>query len=121
MLTVVAQLALAVVFLYSAMDKLRHWGEGIAEVAGLGIPFPAGFAAMTIATQLAGGATVATGVLAAPGALLLAAFTVAATLLGHRFWLLHGQGARHEFTTALEHVAIVGGLLLVAQRHGLNF
>jgi putative oxidoreductase len=121
MLTLVAQLAMATVFLYSAADKLRHWNESIAEVAGLGIPAPALFAAMTIAAQLIGGLAVATGILAAPGALLLAAFTVAATVLGHRFWLLHGQVARHEFTTALEHLAIVGGLLLVAQIHGLRF
>jgi uncharacterized membrane protein YphA (DoxX/SURF4 family) len=121
MLTLLAQLALATVFLYSAVDKLRHWKESIAEVASLGIPFPAGFAAMTVATQLAGGGAVASGVLAAPGALLLAAFTVAATVLGHRFWLLHGQVARHEFTTALEHLAIVGGLLLVARIHGMSF
>jgi hypothetical protein len=42
-------------------------------------------------------------------------------VLGHRFWLLHGQVARHEFTTALEHLAIVGGLLLVARIHGMSF
>jgi putative oxidoreductase len=48
------------------------------------------------------------------GALLLAGFTVAATLLGQRFWLRSGAEFRHELTTSLEHVAIVGGLLLVS-------
>ena len=121
MLILAAQLALAAVFLYSAADKVRHWNDSISEVAGLGIPAPVVFAAMTVATQLIGGLAVASGSLAAPGALLLAAFTVAATVLGHRFWLLQGQVARREFTTALEHLAIVGGLLLVAQIHGLHF
>ena len=47
-------------------------------------------------------------------ALLLAGFTVAATLLGHRFWLRRGAEFRLELTTSLEHVAIVGGLLLLS-------
>jgi putative oxidoreductase len=48
------------------------------------------------------------------GALLLAGFTIAATLLGHRFWLRRRSEFHHELTTNLEHVAIVGGLLLLS-------
>jgi hypothetical protein len=50
---------------------------------------------------------------AAIGAAILAAFTIVATVLGHRFWLLHGDSAKREFTASLEHVAVVGGLLFV--------
>jgi uncharacterized membrane protein YphA (DoxX/SURF4 family) len=57
---------------------------------------------------------VATGLFAWLGALVLAAFTVAATVVGHRFWLRRGAEFRHELTTSLEHVAIVGGLLLLS-------
>ena len=70
--------------------------------------------AATIFTQLVGGFLVATGFFAWLGALLLAGFTVPATLLGHRFWLRHRSEFRHELTTSLEHVAIVGGLLLLS-------
>ena len=108
-----ARLLLAVVFLYSGQDKLRHWHASVAEVAALGMPLPASFAAATIAIQIAGGLSLVFGLAAAAGASLLALFTVAATLLGHRFWLLHGIKARHEFTTSLEHLAIVGGLMMV--------
>ena len=85
---VAARLLLAAVFLYSGQDKLRHWPASLREVAALGIG-------------------------AAVGAALLAGFTIVATLLGHRFWLLHGSEARRELTTSLEHLAIVGGLVLV--------
>jgi uncharacterized membrane protein YphA (DoxX/SURF4 family) len=108
-----ARVMLAVVFLYSGQDKLRHWGASIDEVAKMGLPVPAAFAAATILTQLLGGLSVATGIGAPVGAALLAFFTIVATLLGHRFWLLRGEVARHELTTSLEHLAIVGGLLLV--------
>jgi uncharacterized membrane protein YphA (DoxX/SURF4 family) len=108
-----AHALLAAVFLYSGQDKLRHWQDGINEVTDLGLPWPRLFAAATIATQLIGGLAVLTGIGAAWGAAVLALFTLAATVLGHRFWLLHGDRAKQEFTTSLEHLAIVGGLLLL--------
>jgi putative oxidoreductase len=110
----IARLCLAAVFLYSGVDKLCHWRASIEEVRGDGLPWPAAFAAATVFVQLAGGCVVATGFFAWVGALLLAGFTVAATVLGHRFWLRRGAEFRHELTTSLEHVAIVGGLLLLS-------
>ncbi len=109
----IVRLCLAAVFLYSGVDKLWHWRSSIEEVKGDGLPWPAVFAGATVFTQLVGGCLVAIGLLAWLGALLLAGFTVAATLLGHRFWLRRGAELRHEVTTSLEHVAIVGGLLLL--------
>ena len=110
----IARRCLATVFLYSAVDKLGHWRSSIEEVKGDGLPWPAAFAGATVFTQLVGGCLVATGFFAWLGALLLSSFTVAATLLGHRFWLRRGAEFRHELTTSLEHVAIVGGLLLLS-------
>lgn len=110
----IARLCLAIVFLYSGIDKLWHWRASIAEVRGDGLPWPVAFAGATVCTQFVGGSLVATGFLAWLGALLLAGFTVTATLLGHRFWLRRGADRRHELTTSLEHLAIVGGLLLLS-------
>jgi putative oxidoreductase len=110
----IARLCLAAVFLYSGFDKLWHWQSSVEEVKGDGLPWPAAFAGATVFTQLVGGCLVATGFFAWLGALLLAVFTVAATLVGHRFWLRRGSEFAHELTTSLEHVAIVGGLLLLS-------
>jgi putative oxidoreductase len=108
-----ARVFLSAVFLYSGQDKLRHWKAGIEEVTDLGLPWPRLFAAATIAIQLIGGLAVLSGIGAVWGAAVLAFFTLAATVLGHRFWLLRGARAKQEFTTSLEHLAIVGGLLLI--------
>jgi len=110
----IARLCLAAVFLYSGVDKLWHWRSSIEEVKSDGLPWPTAFAGATVFTQLVGGCLVATGFFAWLGALLLAGFTVAATLVGHRFWLRRGSEFAHELTTSLEHVAIVGGLLLLS-------
>ena len=109
----IARLCLAAVFLHSGVDKLSHWRSSIEEVKGDGLPWPAVCAGATVFTQLVGGGLVAIGFLAWLGALLLAGFT----LLGHRFWLRRGAEFRHELTTSLEHVAIVGGLLLLCLLH----
>ena len=114
----IARLCLAAVFLYSGADKLWHWGSSIQEVKADGLRWPVVFTGLTILTQLLGGLMVATGFLAWLGGLLLAGFTAAATFLGHRFWLRRGGEFRRELTTSLEHLAIVGGLLLLSV---LNF
>jgi len=101
-----------------ALAFVWHWRSSIEEVRSDGLPWPAVFADAAVFTQLVGGFLVTTGFFAWLGALLLAGFTVAATLLGHRFWLRRGAEFRHELTTCLEHVAIVGGLLLLCV---LNF
>jgi putative oxidoreductase len=108
-----ARALMAAVFLYSGQDKIRHWQEGVEEVAGLGITLPQLFAAATVVIQIVGGLSVLSGIGLVFGAAVLALFTAAATILGHRFWLLHGRPAKQELTTSLEHLAIVGGLLLL--------
>jgi uncharacterized membrane protein YphA (DoxX/SURF4 family) len=111
---------LAVVFFYAGADKLWHWKESLDEVAALGLPMPRLFVTITVVTQIVGAGMVVTGIFASLGAVVLAGFTTLATVLGHRFWLLRGQLARRELTTALEHVSIVSGLLLLAvDRAGL--
>jgi uncharacterized membrane protein YphA (DoxX/SURF4 family) len=109
----IARLCLATVFLYSGVDKLLHWRATLVEVEGYGLPAQPACAALTIVVQLAGGLMVATGYHAGGGALLLAGFTVAATLAAHRFWQHSGDQFRHGLTVSLEHLAIVGGLLMV--------
>jgi uncharacterized membrane protein YphA (DoxX/SURF4 family) len=108
-----ARLCLAIVFLYSGVEKLWYWQDSLKEVEGYGLPWPRLCAALTVVTQLSGGILVASGFVVWLGALLLSGFTVAATLLGHRFWLYRGVQFRHELTTALEHLAIIGGFLLL--------
>jgi putative oxidoreductase len=112
-LLLVSRICLSAVFLYSGLDKAVNWGNGLAEVSGLGLPFPAVALALTIVTQLAGGLMLLLGVYARFGAFLLLGFTVVATLLAHNPLGLSGGELRRQLTTSLEHLAIVGGFLLV--------
>ncbi|ABS63995.1 DoxX family protein [Parvibaculum lavamentivorans DS-1] len=112
----IARLCLAAIFIYSGVTKLVGWEGALAEFSGLGLPFPALAVLATIAVQLAGGLAVASGYGARTAALVLAGFTIVATMIGHPFWRFEGEDFHRQLTVALEHLAIVGGFLLLAAR-----
>jgi putative oxidoreductase len=105
---------LSAVFLWSGLTKLGDPKGGTAEVAALNLPVPRIFLALTILTQIGGGLMVLLGFWARLGALALLGFTIVATLLAHRASGLSGAARQQQITTSLEHLAIVGGFLLLA-------
>jgi uncharacterized membrane protein YphA (DoxX/SURF4 family) len=109
----IARVMLSLVFLLSGIDKLLHWPAGLAEIEAMGLPFAPWMLTATVITQIAGGLSVALGAFARLGALALAGFTVAATILAHGFWNATSAEWQHQFTTTMEHVAIVGGFLAI--------
>jgi putative oxidoreductase len=114
LLLLVVRVCLSAVFFYSALDKLICWRNGLKFVNGLRLPQPRLVLAGTIVVQLAGGLAVLSGVRAREGALLLAVFTLVATLIAHNPLGLRGEEFRRQCMLSLEHLAIVGGLLLLA-------
>lgn len=111
--SLVARFCLSLVFLYSGITKLRDPVGGMAEVAALGLPMPKVCLALTVFCQIVGGLIVLLGFWARLGALALLGFTVIATLLGHRVTGMTGAARQQQMTTSLEHLAIVGGFLLL--------
>ncbi len=112
-----ARALLAAPFLLSAALKLRDWAGGLAEVRALGLPLPAGVLAATVVLQLGGGAMLVTNWHARWAAAALAGFTLLATLMAHPVWRHSGPGAAPQRVAFSEHLAIIGGLLLVVA-HG---
>jgi putative oxidoreductase len=109
----VARGLLAAPFVLSAVAKLRDWPGGLNEVRALGLPWPTLALAATVALQLAGGLMLALNWQARWAAAALAAFTLLASVMAHPFWRIDGpRGHQHSMTFA-EHLAIVGGLLMV--------
>ena len=110
-----ARIALASPFAVSGVAKLIDFGAATNEVAGLGLANPALVAAAVVVTQLVGSALLLTRRFRWLGAGLLAGFTVLATLLAHSFWKFSGAEQARQMATFLEHVAIVGGLVLATR------
>ncbi|RWI54766.1 MAG: DoxX family protein [Mesorhizobium sp.] len=113
-LLLIVRLCLAAVFLFSGITKAMDWQGALAEFGSIGLPAPALAVTATAAVQVLAGLAVAIGWRARLAALTLAGFTVVATLIGHPFWAFEGIEFMRQLTTALEHLAIVGGFILLA-------
>jgi uncharacterized membrane protein YphA (DoxX/SURF4 family) len=116
-LVVVARVLLGSVFLFSAADKALHFSQAVGEVQALGLPAPAVVALSVIVVQAVGVLLLWFQRVAWLGAGLLAVFTLAATVLAHQFWQESGHAYVRELTTFLEHLAIIGGLMLAGMRN----
>ncbi|KPF79094.1 hypothetical protein IP88_02555 [alpha proteobacterium AAP81b] len=113
-IALVARVALTSAFWTSGVIKLLDYPGAVAEVAGLGVPLPAVTAGLVIAVQLLGSAAVILGRFVWLGAGALGVFTLAATLLAHGFWRAPTAEAARQTATFLEHIGLIGGLLLAA-------
>lgn len=112
-LLLIARICLSAVYLYSALDKTINWQNGMKFVNGLRLPQPGLVLVGTIAVQYVSGLAVLLGFYAREGAFALLAFTVIATIIAHNPIGLRGEELRRQLTLSLEHLGIVGGLLLI--------
>ena len=110
------QLLLAFAFLATGVRnagwKFRQHAE---RMAAYGIPRPALVLAAGFALQFAGGLLLLLDWHRAVGAGLLIAFTVLASTIFHRWWLIADPLLSHlHLSNLLVNCGVVGGLLLVA-------
>ncbi|MET0541671.1 MAG: DoxX family protein [Variovorax sp.] len=110
----IALLLLCAAYLQGGLVKLFDFSGAVAEMQHFGLAPAAPMAAATIALELGASLMILLGLWRWLGALALAAFTLAATLLALRFWSAPPD-ARFMMTNAFfEHLGLVGGFLLVA-------
>ena len=99
----------------SGIAKLFDLGGALGEARHFGLEPAALVVALTIAVQVGGSLLIILGRQAWLGAGALGVFTAAATLIAHPFWQVADPVARfHERNTFLEHVGLIGGLMLAA-------
>jgi putative oxidoreductase len=109
---------IGVLFLWAGIDKIGGWPGALHEVADGGLPFPPLVLALTILLQVAGGAAIIAGRWLRLSCWTLAGFTALATVLYHGFWHARGAARHAELIPFMEHVCIVGGLLVLSTLDG---
>jgi len=109
-----ALLLLSAAYLQGGIDKARDFPGAVAETIHFGLPLPALVTALTIVIELAAPVLIVSGFRRWLGALVLAMFTLMATLLANRFWELPATGRMPVENGFFEHLGLVGGFLLVA-------
>lgn len=113
---VLVRTVLTLLFWSAGLFGLFNFSAVVAEVHGVGLPYASFVAAATILLQLAGSFFVITNVakLGWAGAIALAVFTLLTIPFGHAFWTFEEPRRTAELHLCLEHVTVVGGLLLAA-------
>ncbi len=110
----VARVCLAAVYLVSGIHKGVYYQTAKAEFRDAGIPAIGLTLPLTIALHLSAPIALITGVFVREAALVLAAFTVVATVKVHGFWRMSGSQKLARSRIAMAHLAVVGGLVLLA-------
>jgi len=111
----VALLLLVSAYLQGGLDKALDFAGAVGEMHHFGLEPARTLALATIVLELGASALILAGRLRWLGAIALAAFTLAATLVANRFWSAPPAERFMLENGFFEHLGLVGGFLLVAR------
>jgi putative oxidoreductase len=113
-IALVGRILLAFLFVQGGYNKLFGGTAGtVATMTNHGIPFPSVLVWGAIVVELGIGLCLMAGLLARFAALILAAYTLALALIFHAYWLAPAAEARFDRIIFYNHLAIIGGMLVV--------
>lgn len=113
---IAAKVVLTAFFWMAGIFGLFNFKVVVQEMIDVNLPSPCVFAVATIACQLLGAGLIIFNPadLGWLGAGALGVFTILTIPIGHPFWKFEEPKKTHEFHIVLEHVTVVGGLMLAA-------
>jgi putative oxidoreductase len=111
--TVVARLLLAAMFVLSGISKFGDLTGTAGYIASGGLPLASLLAPLVALLELAGGVAIAVGFKARWAALALGLFTLAASVLFHAYWAVPAEQAFVQQLMFMKNLSVAGGLLLV--------
>jgi putative oxidoreductase len=108
----VARILLAVLFLVFGWGKLTDYSGTVAYLTHSGVPLPS-VAALVGVFEFFGAIALILGVWTRPLAVLFAFFTLAAGLIGHRYWTMTGADRFMNMINFYKNVSLMGGFFLL--------
>jgi len=115
----IARVCLVVMFPFSGVDKLMHWGDAMKQATSTPVPAPAFLLALGTLVELATPFCIVFAWHARLAAFILAGFCAVTAILYHQFWKfgnfwdpndLLGRSHLWDF---LKNFGLVGGLFLI--------
>jgi len=110
----IGRVLLASLFVISGAMKIAGFSGTVGYMTSLGIPLATFAVLATILVELGGGLAIMAGWQTRPVAIVVALFTVAATLTAHRFWQADPANAQNQMINFLKNISIIGALLMLA-------
>lgn len=109
-----ARALMALMFVPAGISKITGFEGTVGYIASVGLPLAAAGAVAAIVVEVLGGLALLAGAGTRIAALVLAAFTLAASVFFHAFWAVPADQAFVQQLMFFKNLAIVGGLLGLA-------
>lgn len=116
-LSLAARLLFVVLFLPAGISKVTGFAGTVGYISSVGLPMPTVGAALALVVEIVGSLALLAGYGTRLAALVLAAFTLVASVFFHAFWSVPAEQAFVTQLLFFKNIAIVGGLLAIAA-HG---
>jgi putative oxidoreductase len=113
LLTLIGRILLAVVFVLSGIGKLSGFDGTVGTITSAGLPMAILLAIASIVVEIGAGIALIVGFKTRWAAAALVAFTLAAAMLFHNYWVLPADKQLLQQIMFLKNLAITGGLLML--------
>ena len=109
-----ARILLMVLFVKFGLDKLMGFTATVTYLTSTGAPLPGLLALIAVVMEFGVGIALVLGFYTRPLALALAIYTLAAALIGARYWNVEGMQRYLSMLIFYENISIVGGLIMLS-------
>lgn len=113
-LTLVGRLLLALLFLPAGIGKITGFAGTVGYITSAGLPMPALGAVIALTVEIVGGLALISGFGTRIAALVLAVFTLVASVFFHNYWAVAADQQFVQQLLFFKNIAVVGGLLVLA-------
>lgn len=114
----VGRVLLALMFVLAGFSKVTGFAGTAGYIASVGLPLPEVLTVVTIVVEIGAGLALMLGFQARVAALVLAGFTLAASVIFHNYWAMPADQAFVQQLLFMKNISVAGGLLLVAALGG---
>lgn len=113
-LNLIGRLLVVALFLPAGLAKITGFVGTVGYFASLGIPAPTLALVVTIAVEVLGSLALLVGYQTRLVAIVMAIFTLAASVAGHAYWAVPADQAFVAQLLFFKNIAVIGGLLVLA-------
>ncbi len=110
----VGRLLLALLFLPAGIGKITGFAGTVGYITSAGLPMPTVGAVIALTVEIVGGLALITGFGTRIAALVLAVFTLVASVFFHNYWAVPADQQFVQQLLFFKNIAVVGGLLVLA-------
>jgi putative oxidoreductase len=114
LLSLAGRILLALLFLPAGIGKITGFAGTVGYITSAGLPMPQIAAVIALSIEIVGGVALIAGLGTRFAALVLAVFTLLATISFHNFWAAPAEQQMMQQIMFFKNTAVIGGLLTLA-------